>query len=319
MLRSFLLKLSKSDWVYRRITGWRVTRRMSARFIAGEDTEDAIRAVRKLNDQGILATLDHLGENTTQPEDAQQATREVLSMIRRITEEGLRCNVSVKLSQLGLTLDEELCNENLETILNLAQELGNFVRIDMEDSSLTERTMQCYFRAREKGYRCVGVVIQAYLYRSKEDIHQLSARQGHVRLCKGAYNEPASVAYPKKKDVDANYDRLTAQLMDCALSATLPLADGIIPPVPAIATHDPLRITFAQKYAESIHLPRNAFEFQMLYGIRRDLQTRLVSDGYSVRVYVPYGTHWYPYFMRRLAERPANVWFILTQFFQRGS
>lgn len=319
MLRSLFTRLSKAEWAYRWITRWKITRRLAYRFVAGDDLDAAILAVQRLNSQGILATLDYLGENTTQPEETRQAAQEVISLLEGITEAKLQCDVSVKLSQLGLTLDEELCAENLFAILNRAQELGNFIRIDMEDSNLTDRTLQLYFRAREKGFDCLGVVIQAYLFRSQDDIQHLLIRRGRVRLCKGAYHEPASVAFPKKKDVETNFDHLAAQLMDGALAAASPTGSGIIPPIPAIATHDPRRIAFARAYAESMHLPRSSYEFQMLYGIRRDLQTRLVSEGYAVRVYVPFGTNWYPYFMRRLAERPANVWFLLTQFFRKGS
>jgi proline dehydrogenase len=196
---------------------------------------------------------------------------------------------------------------------------NSFVRIDMEDSPVTQKTLDILYSMRERGYDNVGIVIQAYLFRSEDDIRRLISDCYKVRLCKGAYKEPANIAYPKMSDVDASYDRCTGLLIDGALSAECPKVspDGKIPPIPSLATHDPLRIEFAKKYAEKVGLPKNAMEFQMLNGIRRDLQEQLVKEGYWVRVYVPYGTEWYPYFMRRLAERPANLWFFISNFFRK--
>jgi proline dehydrogenase len=227
--------------------------------------------------------------------------------------------VSVKLTQIGLALDPVLCSENLQLILDRARRLGNFVRVDMEDSTVTQVTIDIVCKMRELGYQNVGIVIQSYLYRSDKDISRLVAAGIPVRLCKGAYKEPASVAYPKKHDVDSAYDRLASALLDGALVLGSPAisSDGRTPPVPALATHDIHRIVYAKNYAGKIKLPKTSFEFQMLYGIRRDLQEQLATEGYPVRVYVPYGTQWYPYNMRRLAERPANVWFIVSNFFRR--
>jgi proline dehydrogenase len=207
----------------------------------------------------------------------------------------------------------------LEEILTRAQTYSNFVRIDMEDSSVTDQTIAMLLWALDKGFFNTGIVLQAYLYRTKKDLMDLTSRGIRIRLCKGAYNEPSSVAYPKLADVNTNYDTLSYLLIQAAQNPEFPKLsqDGRIPPLAAIASHDPQRITSAQKWIEDLHLPKKAVEFQMLYGIRRDMQTALVSAGYPVRVYVPYGTHWYPYFMRRLAERPANVWFFISNFLKK--
>jgi proline dehydrogenase len=240
-------------------------------------------------------------------------------MLAAIDHSGVAANVSLKLSQVGLALDAALCEQNLQQLLLKARELGNFVRIDMEDASLTDRTLTAYFNARRQGFDQVGIVIQSYLYRSSADIREILEQSGKVRLCKGAYQEAPQVAYPRKADVDAAYDRLTDQLLAGAQAAGLPRrsADGRVPPIPALATHDVQRIRYAQAAMQRLGLPKDALEFQMLYGIRRDLQAELVASGYAVRVYVPYGTHWYPYFMRRMGERPANVWFIASNFFRK--
>jgi proline dehydrogenase len=218
-------------------------------------------------------------------------------------------------------LDDTLCSENLTRILNRAKEYKNYVRIDMEDTPYTDATIDLLNGALDSGFtiRTVGLVVQSYLYRTEEDTRKLLERGVRFRLVKGAYKEPPDKAYPKKADADANFDLLSKILIDAALEAKSPTLseDGRIPPVPAIATHDEKRIAFAKQYAEKVGLPKEALEFQMLYGIRRDLQEQLVAEGYPVRVYVPFGTHWYPYFMRRLAERPANVWFFISNFFRK--
>jgi proline dehydrogenase len=287
--------------------------------VAGQDLEQAVAVVQDLNARGITVSLDHLGENTNRREDAVEAVAEVLKAVDAIEAAGLHAYVSLKLTQLGLLLDEDLCRENLLRILRRARELHTFIRIDMEDSPFTERTMQIYDFARSRGFDNIGIVIQSYLYRSEDDICHIAENHGRVRLCKGAYDEPAVVAFPRKADVDANYDKLAALLIESARKGGAPqlAADGRMPPIPAFATHDEARVSFAQAEAARQGLPRDAIEFQMLYGIRRDLQDRLVRQGYPVRVYVPYGTHWYPYFMRRLAERPANLWFFLSNFFRK--
>ena len=318
MFRSFFVYLSKASWARKIVTRWRVARRVASRFVAGDVLADAIQAIRDLNQKGIDATLDLLGEHTTTPDEARKTTEEILSVLDTIESTGVRANVSVKLTQIGLALDPTLCTQNLTSILERARQLGNFIRVDMEDSTVTQITLDLLYQVREKGYQNVGIVVQAYLYRSANDIAQLVDRGIPVRLCKGAYKEPSSVAYPKKRDVDSSYDRLTAALLDGALRHGAPTigSDGKVPPLTALATHDARRIDFATNMASKMHLPKNALEFQMLYGIRRDLQEQLAVEGYPVRVYVPYGTQWYPYYMRRMGERPANVWFIVSNFFR---
>ena len=319
MLRSFLIYLSKAAWAQKMVTGWGFAWKFASRFVAGTKIDDAIRVIRELNRKGIHVTLDHLGENTSRPEEASEATAAIISALDEVKAAGLCANVSIKLTQIGLGLDEELCAQNLERILARARANDNFVRIDMEDTPYTDKTIGLYCRMREKGYDNTGVVLQSYLYRTEADARKLLASGTKIRLVKGAYQEPAEKAFPKKADVDANYDLLTKIMMDAALAANAPREskDGCFPPIPAIATHDEKRIAFANNYAAKIGLPRDAYEFQMLYGIRRDLQEQLVKDGHEVRVYVPYGTHWYPYNMRRLAERPANLWFFLGSYFRK--
>jgi proline dehydrogenase len=327
MLRSVFISLSHANWIQKAITQWGFARKAALRFVAGETAETAIEAIRQLNARGIHATLDHLGENTISIEAACQAADEVLVMLDAIDRAGVRANVSIKLSQMGLMISPETCRQNLRRMLDRARALdsashpaeGSFIRIDMEDSTLTEPTLELYFWARQQGYENLGIVIQAYLYRSEADIHKILSVRGKVRLCKGAYKESAEVAFPKKASVDANFDRLTELLLNDAVQTGMaqPDSHGRIPPVAALATHDIQRIHFAKETLLRFGLPKDALEFQMLYGIRRDLQEELAEAGYPVRVYVPYGTAWYPYFMRRLAERPANVWFFISNFFRR--
>jgi proline dehydrogenase len=319
MLRSFLIYLSKAAWARNLVTHWAFAWRAASRFIAGEKLEDGILAIQKLNEKGINATLDHLGEHTTNPDEARRATQDIINIVDAIEKTGVHSNVSIKLTQIGIALDEELCAENLKCILERARDAKTFVRIDIEDSPWVDKTLALYRRMRfENGLDNVGVAIQAYLYRSEQDILRLREECTHVRLCKGAYKEPPDVAFPKKKDVDASYDHLARLLIDGALQIGCPLVseDGRIPPTPALATHDEKRILNAKAYSQQVGLPKKALEFQMLNGIRRDLQESLAAEGYPVRVYVPYGTQWYPYFVRRLAERPANVWFFISNFFR---
>lgn len=320
MLRSLLIYLSKAGWARRIVTRWKFAWRAASRFVAGEKVEDAIRAIRELNAKGINATLDHLGEHTTNPEEARRATEDILRAIDAIEVAGVNANVSIKLTQIGLALDKDLCAENLCRILQYATERGNFVRIDMEDSPCVDDTLELYFRMRQECQLTnVGVVIQAYLYRSEQDVRRIVEQGGQIRLCKGAYKEPPEIAFPKKADVDANYDRLAEIIIDAAVQHGAPRLseNGRVPPIPAIASHDPKRLEHAKAYAAKAGLPKQAIEFQMLYGIRRDLQEQAAAEGYPVRVYVPYGTEWYPYFVRRLAERPANLWFFISNFFRR--
>ncbi|OQY32790.1 MAG: hypothetical protein B6I38_04245 [Anaerolineaceae bacterium 4572_5.1] len=318
MLRALLLYLSKAEWARRIARSWKLTWMVASRFVAGETLEEALAAIKTLNEAGINVTLDHLGENTSTDEDALLATDEILKLLDIVEQADLRSGVSIKLSQIGLGMNDALCEENLHRILEHAKEQGNFVRIDMEDTPFTDITLEMYSNMRAKGFEdTVGIVIQSYLYRSEKDVQQILAQGGKIRLCKGAYNEPAEVAFPKKQDVDENFDLVANMMLDAALETGITISsDGKIPPIPAIGTHDEKRIAHAKAYAEKIGLPKEGFEFQMLYGIREDIQRQLVADGYPVRVYVPYGTEWYPYFVRRLAERPANVWFFISNFFR---
>lgn len=319
MLRSSLIYLSKAEWARQVISNWNFARRTASRFVSGEKLEDAIQAIRVLNQKGINATLDHLGEHTTTSVAARSATQSIIEAVDGIEQGGVRSNISVKLTQIGLAVDLDICRENLRNILAHAHEHSIFVRIDMEDSPWVDTTLGLYRQMRdEAGLNNCGVVIQSYLYRSEQDIRTLAQEGGHVRLCKGAYKEPAQVAFPKKSDVDANYDRLAMMMIDgakiCEDKGLSP--DGRTPPMVVIASHDPARLEFARNYAEKVGLLQNAVEFQMLHGIRRDLQEQMASLGYPVRVYVPYGTEWYPYYMRRLAERPANIWFFVSNYFR---
>ena len=319
MFRSLLIYLSTATWARHIVTKWQFAWQAASRFIAGETLEDAIRSIQALNARGINATLDHLGEHTSTPDESRRAVQDILRAIDVIQEAGVRANVSIKLTQIGLHIGEELCAENLRTILEYAKSKGNFVRVDMEDSPWVDLTLDLFRRMMDCCLDNTGVVIQAYLYRSEQDVRGLAARGSRIRLCKGAYKEADNVAYPKKADVDANYDRLAQIIMDASLALGAPelSQDGRFPPPPVFATHDPKRIANAKGYAQEIGLGKTAIEFQMLYGIRRDLQEQTAQEGYPVRVYVPYGTEWYPYYMRRLAERPANVWFFLSNYFRK--
>lgn len=320
MFRSFLIYLSKAVWARKLLTGWGFACRAASRFYAGETVAEALQMVKALNNKGIYATLDHLGEHTGNLQEAERATQDLIDLLCEIENAGVQSNISLKLTQIGLAVDESACTENLAKILVYAKERGLFVRLDMEDAPWVDTTLKIYRRMRERGFDNVGVVIQAYLYRSAEDIWQLEEHEHgtRVRLCKGAYQEPAEIAFAKKRDSDENYDSLAGMLMDWAFVHGSPVAtpDGKFPPIPAIASHDEKRIQHAKVYAAAIGLKKEAIEFQMLYGIRRDLQEQLAREGYPVRVYVPYGTEWYPYYMRRLAERPANVWFFISNFFK---
>lgn len=314
MLRAFLLYLSNAVWARNIVTHWRIARRMACRFVAGDTFEDALKAIYKLNEKGFYTTLDNLGENVISSEEALKATDAYIEIFQRLHDEGVKSSCSVKLSQLGLELDYDLCLSNMRCIATHAAEFGTLVRIDMEDSSTVDRTIQIYHTLRAEDITNIGLAIQSYLRRSEEDVLSLLEDGTRIRLCKGAYNEPPEVAFPQKRDVDASYDRITAHMIDGsqAHGSEPASVDGKIPPIAAIGTHDSKRIGFAREYAKSVGLPKEALEFQMLYGIRSDLQEALQAEGYPVRVYVPFGTEWYPYFMRRLAERPANLWFFIT-------
>jgi proline dehydrogenase len=321
MLRSFLIYLSKAAWAQKLVTNWSFAWRAASRFIAGTRVEDAIQTVRALNAKGINATLDQLGEHTSTTEEASNATEDILAILDEIDKAKVRANVSIKLTQIGMGLDESICQQNLIRILERARQHNNFIRIDIEDTPYTDVTISIYNAMLARGFttKIMGMAVQAYLYRAEEDVRKLLETNTRFRLVKGAYREPVDKAYPKKADTDANYDLLAKILIDCNvnLEDNKISADGRVPPIPGIATHDENRIAFAKQYAEKVGLPKQAIEFQMLYGIRRDLQEKLVKEGYPVRVYIPFGTHWYPYFMRRLAERPANIWFFVSNFFRK--
>lgn len=318
MLRAFFISLSKAHRAQHLITRWKFAWRMASRFIAGENLEEALQVVRQLNQVGISATLDQLGENTTSQTAAEQATTDILKMLDGIHHANVKSNVSIKLSQLGLVLDSELAYSNLRRILERAEMQRNFVRVDMEDSALTAATLDLVLRAKSEGHQNVGTVIQSYLFRSEEDLKTLTEHEIRVRLVKGAYREPASVAFPEKSDVDASFDQLSKQLLTHELDRVYHPSspDGLTPPLTAIGSHDPARLEFARECLVKLGLSAESVEFQFLYGIRRDLQQKYLDEGYPIRVYVPFGTHWYPYFMRRLAERPANVWFFISHFFK---
>lgn len=268
------------------------------RFIAGETVGEALEAAKVLQGRGLAITLDQLGESVTNLDEADAATRGYLETLTRIVGSEVERNVSLKLSQLGLTIDRAVCTDNLRRILGPAGRDGFFVRVDMEESSTVQTTLDIFTTLWEQDYRNVGVVLQAMLYRSEDDLKRLNSIGARVRLVKGAYKEPKTVAYQKKADVDAAYARMMERL----------LSEGTYP---ALATHDPALIDHAKRFARGLEIGRDQFEFQMLYGVRRDLQAALVAEGYRVRIYVPFGTQWFPYFMRRLGERPANVGFIV--------
>jgi len=318
MLRTFLIYLSKAAWAQKIVTHQKFAWKTASRFVAGTQVGDAVNAIRELNTRGLNVTVDHLGEHTARPEEASDATQAILKTLDELDKAGVRANISIKLTQIGLGLDDSLCSQNLERILGLARQYGNFVRIDMEDTPYTDRTIELYYQMRQKRFKNLGLVLQSYLYRTEADARRLLADRAPIRLVKGAYKEPPDKAFPKKADVDANFDLLTKIMIDASLTAKSSKLskDGCFPPMSALGTHDPNRIAFAKQYVEKVGLPKEAIEFQMLYGIRRDLQEQLAKDGFPVRVYVPFGTHWYPYFMRRLAERPANIAFFISNFFK---
>ncbi len=319
MLRSFFIYLSKASWIENIVTNWSFAWKVASRFVAGTTIDEAIDVVKALNEKGINATLDQLGEHTATPEEANAAADGIIAVLEAIQKAGVRSNISIKLTQIGMGMDDEVCRANLSRILSVAKKYGNFVRIDIEDSPWVDKTIQLYNEQYERGLavNTFGMAVQSYLYRAEQDVRAMLSKGIRFRLVKGAYKEPPEVAFPAKADVDANYDTLASILIDASLEQKSKLSkDGRIPPIVAIASHDEKRIAFAKVYAEKVGLPKNGIEFQMLYGIRRDLQEQLAAEGYPVRVYVAYGAQWYPYFMRRLAERPANIWFFVSNLFK---
>jgi proline dehydrogenase len=298
-MRQGLLWLSEQQRIFNFVRRNGIARKFAARFVAGETIEEAVRAARDLQATGITPSLDLLGESVTVEEEAVAARDQYLAMLDQMARQGVEVNVSVKLTQMGLDISEDLCYVNMSRILDKARELRGFVRLDMESSEYTQRTLD-FFSHRlfgTYGHHC-GVVIQSALRRSEQDIDNLVAMKARVRLCKGAYLEPPAVAFPDKADVDRSYVRLMERLLEHGN-------------YPGIATHDEAIIGHARQFVRRQNIGVERFEFQMLYGVRRDLQTRLRQTGYNMRVYIPFGTQWYPYLMRRLAERPANIAFIL--------
>jgi proline dehydrogenase len=301
-VRNFFLFLSGHGWLRKWMETAESSRKLTRRFVAGETLEEELTVCTQLQGEGLLSSLDHLGENVTSLDEAAASRDAYLGALDQIAARGLPSTISVKLTQMGLDFSEDACLENVLALVRRAKPANTRIEIDMESTAYTDRTLKAVERlADECG--CIRAVIQAYLFRSASDIERMNELGIPVRLCKGAYNEPTSAAFAEKKDVDRNYLKLMKTLLDRGT-------------YPAIATHDEDIQNEAQRYRRERGIAADKFEFQMLYGIRRDLQRRLVSEGYRVRVYVPYGTAWYPYFMRRLAERPANAMFLIRNFFK---
>ena len=297
--RDSLLWLSEREGLKDFATRFRFFKKLTTRFVAGDSIDEVIPFIRQLNTENCTASFDHLNESVGSAAEAEGEVAEYLNILAKIDESRIRSNVSIKLTQFGLGLDPELAYRNARRVVEEAQRRGNFVRVDMEGSDVTQATIDIFKRLRaEFGLNDVGIVLQSYLYRTYADAQELVNLPARIRICKGAYSEPPEVAFPDKKEVDANYIKVMQLL----------LASGTYH---GIATHDPKMIDATIDFVKREGIGKEKFEFQMLYGVRRDLQRQLARDGFKVRIYVPYGKHWYPYFMRRLAERPANVWFVL--------
>jgi len=303
MLRRVFLLLSRQQGLQRLLLKSSAAKRIAARFVAGETLAQALHSVKELNRRGILATVDHLGENVLTREQAENSRDAYLDVLQAIVRENLKSTISVKLTQLGIDISQEVCRANLRDLVASAENIGDFVEVDMESSQYTERTIRMVADLR-KQHSAVGAVIQAYLYRSEEDVARLLEAKVSIRLCKGAYKEPEEKAFPMKSAVDANYLKLMKILLHSGIYHR-------------IATHDPRMIHEARRVAQQAGIASGKFEFQMLYGVRTDLQQQVVAEGNRLRVYVPFGKQWFPYFMRRMAERPANTWFAIRSIFGR--
>jgi len=306
MLRAFFVRLSESRSLRGFAERTAIGRRVSGRFVAGTEIADAVRVTQAVNRSGMSVSIDNLGENVTNLDEARQSAQLYHQILDAIAANHLNANISLKLTHMGLDVSEELAFRLVTELLDHAVRIDNFVRVDMEGSPYTQRTLD-FVRGlhREPGHgNKVGTVIQSYLYRSEKDVDDLLSERIRIRLCKGAYKEPPDIAFPKKADVDANYLKLARTLMK----------SGVFH---GIATHDEKIIAELKQFARAENIPASAYEFQMLYGVRRDLQQQLVREGFGLRVYIPFGSEWYPYFMRRLAERPANVLFIARNMFRQ--
>ena len=297
--RSALIWLSRQEGLKEFATRFGFFKKLTTRFVAGETIDDAASYIHQLNTENCTGSFDHLNESVGSEAEAEAEVKEYLNILAKISESKIRSNVSIKLTQFGLGLDPEIAYRNARRVVEDAHKRGNFVRVDMEDSAVTQVTIDIFKRLRsEFDLNDVGIVLQSYLRRTYADAQELVKLPARIRICKGAYNEPPEVAFPDKRDVDANYIKVMQLL----------LSSGTYH---GIATHDPKMIDATIDFMQREGIGKEKFEFQMLFGIRRDLQRQLSRDGFNVRIYVPYGKHWYPYFMRRLAERPANVWFVL--------
>jgi proline dehydrogenase len=305
VLRALFISLSESRSLRAVAERSAIGQRFSSRFVAGTQVEDVLRATLAVNKLGQSVSIDNLGENVTNAAEARESAALYHRLLDAIAAQGLNANISLKLTHMGLDVDEGLARELVSGLVAKAASLKSFVRVDMEGSPYTQRTLDFVHELHSRpGHRgCVGTVIQSYLYRSEKDVQDLLSAGIRIRLCKGAYKEPAEIAFQKKSDVDGNYVKLMKVLMQSGIYHGL-------------ATHDERIIDEAKAFAIAEKIPRETFEFQMLHGIRRDLQQQLSREGWGMRVYIPFGTEWYPYFMRRLAERPANVFFIAKNFFR---
>ena len=302
--RSALIWLSGQGGLKDFAARFRFFKKLTTRFVAGETIDEVVPYIREINAENCTASFDHLNESVDDANEANKEVEEYLQILKRIDETRIRSNVSIKLTQFGLDLDPELAYKNARRVVLDAQQRGNFVRVDMEGSNVTQTTIDIFKRLRsEFGLNDVGIVLQSYLRRTYDDARELVKLPARIRICKGAYSEPPEVAFPDKKDTDDNYIKVMQLL----------LSSGVYH---GIATHDPKMIDATIDFATREGIGKEKFEFQMLYGIRRDLQRQLARDGYNMRVYVPYGKHWYPYFMRRLAERPSNIWFVMKNMFK---
>jgi len=302
MLKAILLYLSRQKGIRDFMMNFGVTRRVVDRFVSGEELEDGLNTVKKVNSEGAIATLDHLGEEVSEPSEAIAATEVYLNALDQIKDNGVDTNVSVKPTQVGLKIDMKLCEQNFAKIIERAKKHDNFVRMDMEGSDCTQDIFEVFKTLRKK-YDNVGIVVQSYLYRTERDVGEVLKLGGRIRLCKGAYKEPKEIAFPKRQQVDENFVKLMEKM----------LKSGVYH---GIATHDEKLIEKTKQFAQKNNIPKDRFEFQLLYGIRSELGRKLINEGYNVRIYIPFGREWYPYFMRRLAERPANLFFFLKNFFR---